>query len=100
MAGSIVTRNRNILVRASVPAAVGLGAAWLLLPVTARNVADLVWTYEERVPLIALNHLRVRGAVKGGVEESQRIYSQVREAVEAGVKDGREAVEGWVSKGK
>ncbi|KAL9024218.1 MAG: hypothetical protein Q9196_006679, partial [Gyalolechia fulgens] len=43
MSGSIVTRNRNILLRATVPFAVGVGAAWIVLPVTTRNVADLVW---------------------------------------------------------
>lgn len=100
MAGSIVSRNRNILLRASVPTFVGLSAALLLLPVTTRNVGELVWTYEERVPVIALNHLRIRGFVKGGVDESKRIYSNLREAVEEGVRDGRQAVEGWVSKGR
>ncbi|KAI4124679.1 MAG: hypothetical protein LQ338_004679 [Usnochroma carphineum] len=41
MSGSILTRNRNILLRATVPFAVGVGAAWVVLPVTTRNVADL-----------------------------------------------------------
>ncbi|KAL8949015.1 MAG: hypothetical protein Q9222_004838, partial [Ikaeria aurantiellina] len=43
MSGSILTRNRNILLRATVPFAVGVGAAWMVLPITTRNVADLVW---------------------------------------------------------
>ena len=30
MAGSIVSRNRNILIRATFPAAVGVGTAWYL----------------------------------------------------------------------
>jgi organizing structure protein 2 len=50
MAGSIVTRNRNILLRASVPLAVGITAANVVLPITSRNVGDLIWTYEEKYP--------------------------------------------------
>lgn len=100
MAGSIVTRNRNVLVRASVPAAVGVAAAWLLLPATTRNVADLVWTYEERVPGVAEGHVRVREVLEGawrGVEEG---VGSVRVLVQDGVRVGREAVEGWVGSGK
>ncbi|CAD6568384.1 MAG: hypothetical protein ASARMPRED_001695 [Alectoria sarmentosa] len=66
MTGSIMSRNRNILLRATVPFAVGLGAAWTVLPVTMRNVGDLVWTYEEKVPVISINHMRIRGAVEEG----------------------------------
>ena len=98
MAGSIVSRNRNVLLRATVPAAVGLGAAWVVLPVTMRNVNDLVWTYEEKVPVISMNHLRIRGAIEDGVKESRAAYARVRRAVEEGVKEGREVVEGWVRK--
>ncbi|MCJ1262251.1 hypothetical protein MMC22_002121 [Lobaria immixta] len=100
MTGSIVSRNRNILLRATIPAAVGLGAAWVVLPLTMRNVGDLVWTYEEKVPVISLNHLRIRGAVEEAVKESKSAYKRVRGAIEQGVTESREAVEGWVRKGK
>ena len=100
MTGSIVSRNRNLLLRAIVPAAVGLGTAWVVLPLTMRNVGDLVWKYEEKVPVISLNHLRIRGAVGEAVNESKNAYARVREAVEQGVTESREAIEGWVRKGK
>lgn len=98
MAGSIVSRNRNIVLRASVPAAFGLGAAWLLLPITTRNVGDLVWSWEERVPAIAMNHMRVRGAVEEGVRIAKERVEQTIRWSEAAVKDGREVLEGWVKK--
>lgn len=100
MTGSIVSRNRNILLRATVPAAIGLGAAWVILPLTMRNVGDLVWTYEEKMPLLSLNHLRVRGAAEEAVKQSKSAYTRVRGAIEQGVTESREAVEGWVRKGK
>ena len=53
MAGSIITRNRNILLRTSVPVAVGITAANFVLPITTKNVGDLIWTYEERYPVLA-----------------------------------------------
>jgi len=98
MAGSIVSRNRNILLRASVPFAVGLGAAWVVLPVTTRNVADLVWTYEEKAPVIANNHLRIRGAAMEGWRQIKLRGEATRQWSDARVKESRQAVEGWVKK--
>jgi len=100
MAGSIVTRNRNILLRASVPVAVGIGAGWVVLPYTMRNVGDLVWTFEERAPVVALNHLRIKGAAEQGWKEVRERGIKVAEWTDERVREGREAVEGWVRKGR
>ncbi|EAQ92752.1 hypothetical protein CHGG_00987 [Chaetomium globosum CBS 148.51] len=67
MAGSIVARNRNVLVRGAAPLALGLGAAWTVLPVTMGNVGALAWEYEKRVPAVADAHLRAREGVEKGV---------------------------------
>lgn len=100
MAGSIASRNRNILVRASVPLAVGVGAGWVVLPVTMRNVGDLVWRFEQRVPVVAENHLRVRGAVGEGWRQVVVGGEAARRWSEERVRGGREVVEGWVRKGR
>ena len=100
MAGSIVSRNRNILLRASVPLAVGMGVAWVVLPVTSRNVGDLVWEYEEKAPLIAENHMRIRGAVEEGWRQARTRGEATRKWSDERIRDGREAIEGWVRKGK
>lgn len=99
MAGSIISRNRNIVLRAGVPAAVGLGAAWVVLPITMRNVGDLVWTYEEKVPILSMNHLRIRGALEEGSKQFRAHADATREWSDAKVKEGRETIEGWVKKG-
>ena len=100
MGGSIISRNRNIILRATVPLAVGIGAGYVVLPHTMRNIGDLVWTYEERVPVLAMNHMRLRGAA----EETWRqtiVHSRLASAwTDEKVRGGREAIEGWVRKGK
>ena len=100
MAGSIVTRNRNILLRATIPVAVGVGASWIVLPYTTRNVADLVWRFEERVPVVSMNHMRIRGAAVEGWRQARERSKLVGEWVDERVTGSREAVEGWVRKGR
>ena len=100
MAGSIVARNRNILLRGIVPVATGVGASYAVLPITTRNVGDLIWKYEEKYPVVRDNHIRVRDGVSHFIEtgkaHSQMGYYQAVDKVQ-GV---REAVEQWVAKGK
>lgn len=100
MAGSIVTRNRNILLRATVPVGAGIGAGYAVLPITTRNVGNLIWTYEEKYPAIRDNHIRVREGV-GHFIDTGKAHSQMGLAMaEEKVQGVREAVEEWVRKGK
>ncbi|KAJ9646995.1 hypothetical protein H2199_001981 [Coniosporium tulheliwenetii] len=100
MAGSIATRNRNIFLRAAVPVAVGIGTAYTVLPLTTRNVGDLVWQYERRFPVVAENHIRVKERVgrfvETGIAHSQMGAAMLQDKV-GGV---RAAVEEWVKKGR
>jgi organizing structure protein 2 len=100
MTGSIVSRNRNIFLRATVPLAVGFGAGWVVLPVTMRNIADLVWKYEKRFPAIADGHIRTREGIERAWTMA-RVHTRLAvDTVDDRVSSGREAVEGWVKKGK
>ncbi|MCJ1317264.1 hypothetical protein MMC15_002587 [Xylographa vitiligo] len=99
MAGSIATRNRNILLRASVPLVVGVGAGWVVLPYTMRNVGDLMWGWEEKVPVLAENHLRVRGAAEETWRQAKSTGETVGRWADERVREGRQVVEGWVRKG-
>jgi len=100
MTGSIVTRNRNIVLRAALPLAVGIGAGWVVLPVTMRNVSELLWMYEKRFPVIADSHLRTREGIEKAVRMAKIHTQQAVNIVDEKVTEGREAVEGWVKKGK
>ncbi|KAI8676956.1 hypothetical protein LRP88_10024 [Fusarium phalaenopsidis] len=100
MAGSIITRNRSIVLRASLPLALGIGAGWTVLPVTMRNISDLTWKYEQRFPVVAQSHIRLRESILNGVSFA-KTHSEVSvRYVDEKVTDAREAVEGWVQKGK
>lgn len=100
MTGSIVARNRNILFRASLPVAVGVGAGWIVLPVTMRNVSELLWTYEKKFPAVAELHLRTRSSLSKAWEVTKSQTKEVAHKVDEKVGESREAVEGWVRKGK
>ncbi|KAK8150322.1 hypothetical protein G3M48_002892 [Beauveria asiatica] len=100
MAGSIVTRNRNVLLRATMPLAFGVGAGWAVLPVTMRNVADLAWTYEQRVPAVRDAHLQIREGLEKTTSFA-RVHARLGvRLVDEKVTDAREIVEGWVRQGK
>ena len=99
MTGSIMSRNRNILLRAATPAAVGISAAYLVLPYTMRNVGELIWTFEEKSETIAVNHLRIRGAAIEGLKQAKTWSDKTRQWSEGMVRGGREFVESWVRKG-
>ncbi|KAL2870944.1 MICOS complex subunit MIC26/MIC27 [Aspergillus lucknowensis] len=99
MAGSIVARNRGRFLRGTTPLAFGTIAAWSLLPVTMRNVSDLIWEYEKRVPAVADQHLRLR-------EQAEYIWTTgvahsgiARARLEETIGDARRKLEEVVSKG-
>ncbi|PQE15493.1 hypothetical protein CJF32_00006869 [Rutstroemia sp. NJR-2017a WRK4] len=100
MTGSIISRNRNIVLRAAVPALVGIGAGWVVLPVTMRNVADLAWQYEKRFPAVADGHIRTRESVQRAWHMARIHSEQAYNIVDEKVSAGREKVEEWVRKGK
>jgi MICOS complex subunit MIC26 len=60
MAGSIISRNRNILIRFATPIVTGVTAAHYVVPRTTRNAGDLIWSYEEKFPVVRDNHIRIK----------------------------------------
>lgn len=100
MAGSIVARNRNLVVRAAAPLALGVGAGWLVVPVTMRNASDLLWRFEQRVPAVADAHLAARDGVQRGWGFARAHVAVGRDFVDAKVHAARDLVEGWVKQGK
>ncbi|PSR77696.1 apolipo protein O-domain-containing protein [Coniella lustricola] len=100
MAGSMVTRRSNILLRATVPVAFGVAMGWTALPVTMGNVSELAWRYEQRFPVVAQSHIKTREAWTNSVQFAEAHRRVVVDAVDDKVKSARETVEDWVKKGK
>ncbi|KAI6921384.1 hypothetical protein KC355_g17170, partial [Hortaea werneckii] len=100
MAGSIISRNRNILLRLATPIVTGVTTAHYVVPRTTQNVGNLVWSYEEKYPVVRDNHLRITEGVRHFVETG-KAHSQMGLAMaEERVQGVREAVEDWVKKGR
>ncbi|KAL7943455.1 apolipo protein O domain-containing protein [Trichoderma barbatum] len=100
MAGSILTRNRSVVLRATLPFALGVGAGWTVLPITMRNVSDLAWKYEQKFPVVAESHIRLREGIQKGIHFA-KVHREVGvQYVDDKVTNVREAVENWVAQGK
>lgn len=100
MAGSIVARNRNIVLRTLMPLALGVGASWTFLPVTSRNVSDLAWKYEQRFPSVAEGHLKIRDGILRGIHFAIVHKDVGLQKIDDTVTGVRESIEDWVKKGK
>jgi organizing structure protein 2 len=100
MAGSIVTRNRNILLRGAFPLAVGITAANIVLPITSKNVGDLLWTYEEKYPVLADTHLRTKKRITEFIETGKAHAGMGLGMVEDKLHETKDGLEGWVKKGR
>ncbi|KAK5107420.1 hypothetical protein LTR62_001281 [Meristemomyces frigidus] len=100
MAGSIISRNRNILIRFATPIITGVTTAHYVVPHTTQNVGNLVWDFEKRYPVVADNHLRIKEGVKRFVETG-KAHSQMGMAMaEERVQGVTEAVQDWVKTGR
>ena len=100
LAGSIISRNRNIAIRFVTPIITGVTTAHYVVPRTTENVGNLLWRYEEKVPAISENHLRISNGIRRLVETG-KAHSQMGLAMaEERVQGVRESVEDWVKKGR
>jgi len=100
MAGSIISRNRNIFVRFVTPIITGVTTAHYVVPRTTENVGNLVWRWEEKYPVVRDNHLRVTESVRHFIETG-KAHSQMGLAMaEEKVHGVRESVQDWVKKGQ
>ncbi|KAI5291761.1 hypothetical protein KEM54_000553 [Ascosphaera aggregata] len=99
MAGSILSRNRGILLRSVTPLTfAGVAAAWCL-PVTLGNVGDLVFEWEKQVPGLAENHVEVKERITSFVETGIAHSGMATRILEAQVGRGRKVIEEWLKKG-
>ncbi|KAL9095533.1 MAG: hypothetical protein Q9165_002404 [Trypethelium subeluteriae] len=100
MAGSIITRRSNILLRFSVPLAAGITAGNVFLPITTRNVGQLIWSYEERFPVVADTHRSVQERTERFWETGKAHSAMTLAMAQDKIKEGKDAVEDWVKKGR
>ncbi|KAK3116974.1 hypothetical protein LTR53_002121 [Teratosphaeriaceae sp. CCFEE 6253] len=100
MAGSIISRNRNILFRFVTPIITGVATANYVVPRTTQNVGNLIWDFEKQYPVVRDNHLRISKGVRHfyetGVAHSQMGMAMAEDKVVG----AKETMEDWVRKGR
>lgn len=100
LAGSIITRNRGIILRFSVPVAFGLAAANAAMPTTMTNVGDLIWEYEEKYPEVAKAHIQAKEKIQQIWATGKDHTVMTKDMITEKVDEARKGVEDWVSQGK
>ena len=101
-ADSIATAGVLVLLAVVTHNVLGLGVGYLALPVTMRNVGDLLWRFEvERLPpAVAEAHLAAREGVQRSYSFAAVHARLGRSYVDDKVRAARDVVEDWVKQGK
>lgn len=100
LAGSIVTRNRGIVLRTAIPLAFGTTAAYAALPITMRNVGELYERYESRYPEIQRVHRQMNEQTTWVWETGKAHTAMTVQRGENLLDEARKKMEDWVRQGK
>ena len=100
LAGSIVTRNRGIMLRTVVPLAFGTTAAYAALPLTMHNAGRLVERYESRYPQIQRVHSQMSEQTRYAWETGKAHTAMTIQRGESILDEARRKMEDWVRQGK
>ncbi|KAI9314230.1 apolipo protein O-domain-containing protein, partial [Dichotomocladium elegans] len=82
LAGTILARNRNIVIRFATSTALAVGTSYYLLPKTTHNVALQLEKVERRYPQVQAAHQSVNEAVGDVRKQVDEALAQVRGAVD------------------
>lgn len=92
LSGSILTRNRNILLRSALPLAFGVAAFSYFLPQTAQNTGSLLWKYEQKVPEVAKAHVQTKETVDSFAKNVRQALDDGKTSLESGVHSTRQFI--------
>jgi organizing structure protein 2 len=65
-----------------------------------RNVADLAWEYEKKVPAVAEKHVQIQKAAGESWRQAVAHSGYARDWMEGKIGAGRGLLEEWVRKGR
>ena len=92
LSGSILARNRNVLVRGIAPILFGTVAFRYFLPQTYENTGKLIWRFEQKAPALAEAHTKTQQQVDGLVNDVNSAVNSGKQALESGVHSARQFV--------
>lgn len=93
LTGSIVSRRRNIALRALTPIVFGVSAFAYFMPGTFKNTRNLTWQYEQKVPQLAQVHENTQKQLASWVKEAGNAADSADKSLQSGVRQAREFVE-------
>ncbi|KAI8638591.1 apolipo protein O-domain-containing protein [Parasitella parasitica] len=93
LAGTIIARNRNIVLRFLTSTALAVGASYYLLPKTTHNVAVQLEKLEHRYPPLHAAHQSVNDAVGDVRKQIDDTVSQLRGTVDENASKLRQQIE-------
>lgn len=100
LAGSIVSRNRGIVLRTAVPVAFGTTAAYAAIPITMRNVGNLYDSYEANYPEVQRRHRELNEQVRYIWETGKAHTAMTVQRTEGMFDEARSKMQDWVKQGK
>lgn len=93
LAGTIIARRRNIVLRFLTSTTLAIGASYYLLPKTTHNVALQLEKLEKRYPQLQSAHQSVNESVDGVRKQIDDTVSQLRGAVDENANKLREQIQ-------
>lgn len=93
LSGSIIARNRALPIRFLTPIVFLVTSASVLLPRTTRNVGDLVYDYESRVPELKRAHDSVRQGMARSLWKAGEVVEEAEHLLDGAVQGSKDAFE-------
>ncbi|CAN6650526.1 hypothetical protein TRVA0_024S01508 [Trichomonascus vanleenenianus] len=92
LTGSILARNRTVVLRAAAPLAFGIGAFAYFLPQTFSNTRALTWKFEQKSPQLAEFHTKTQDGITNLVNDVYTVADDANKSLENGVRKTRELI--------
>lgn len=92
LSGSVVARNRNILLRGVSPIVFGVLAFNYFLPQTYKNTGKLIWSFEQKAPALAQAHIDTTKQVEDIITNVDTAVKDANTALESSVHKARKFV--------
>lgn len=93
LSGSILSRNRAFPVRFLTPLLFFVVSSRLILPETSRNVGDLIYSWESRVPEVKKWHDFTRSHIAMGLWKAGEVVEDAEHMIDGAVKGSKDAFE-------
>lgn len=93
LSGSIIARNRALPIRFITPLLLFTVSARLILPETSRNVGNLIYELESKVPAVKQVHDETRSKVAAGLWKAGEVVEDAEHILDGAVQGSKDVFE-------